>query len=106
MQEAPSNRQLTRIVTEVILGFVQSHNIGEGIPARAVGPDKQKGNGIMTLDNIRMDLKLHANLIRKHNKRQQNTNEESGSEKQNGINTQMRLCHTQGPCQHHRTMFR
>ena len=44
-----------------------------------------------------MDLELHANLMRKHNKRQLNAKEERGSEKQNGLNTLTQLGRTQGP---------
>lgn len=52
LQEALRNWQLPRIVREVTVGFVWSHDTGEGIPARALSPEKQKVNGIMTLDNI------------------------------------------------------
>jgi len=44
--------KLLRIVREVTVGFVQSYDMGEGIPAWALGPEKQKGDGIMTVDNI------------------------------------------------------
>lgn len=61
-QSAKSPSILKEVTQDLFRATTQEK---ESLPIQAQGPEKQKGNGIITLNNIYMDLELHANLMRK-----------------------------------------